>query len=115
MNDVPVMYEQVDRQLRHYGWAYRFTGYTDDSHDYARDGYAVIVFVNPTSREVRNMSLVNECENTANYYIMTTDEKSGLFDTKVPYLAFMDTVCGESNRMSMRIENVKNLMALEGL
>lgn len=115
MNDVPVMYEQVDRQLRHYGWAYRFTGYTDDSHDYARDGYAVIVFVNPIGQEVRNMSLVNERENTANYYIMTTDEKSGLFDTKVPYRAFMDTVCGESNRMSMRIENVKNLMALEGL
>lgn len=115
MNDIHVMYEQVDRQLRHYGWTYRSTGYNDDSYNYERDGYDVIVFVNSADREVRCMALVNYCENTANLYIMTTDEKSGLFDTKVPYRVFMDTVCGESNRMSMRIENVKNLIALEGL
>lgn len=115
MNDDHVMYEQVDRQLRSYGWMFRYTGYTDDSQYYMKDGYAVIVFVNSASRKVRCMSLINECENLTNRYIMTTDEKSGLFDTKVPYRAFMDTVCGESNSMYMRIENAKNLMTLEAL
>lgn len=114
MNNDPVMYEQVDRQLRCYGWMFRYTGYTDDSQYYMKDGYAVIVFVNSISREVRCMSLINEGD-LANRYIMTTDEKSGLFDTKVPYWAFMDTVCGEINSMCMRIENAKNLMTLEVL
>ena len=114
MNDVPVMYEQVDRQLRRYGWN-RFTRYTNNAYEYTRDGYAVIVFANPVGREVRCMSLINEYETEANRYIMTTAEKSELFDTKVPYRAFMDTVCGESNKMYIRIENTKSLIALEGL
>lgn len=114
MNDDLVMYEQVDRQLRSYGWMFRYTGYTDDSQYYMKDGYAVIVFVNFSDGEVRCMSLIDE-SNLADRYIMTTDEKSGLFDMKVPYRTFMDTVCGEINSMCMRIENAKNLMTLEAL
>lgn len=115
MNGAHAIYERVDRQLRRYGWTYRFTGFTNDMHNYTRDGYDVIVFVDSDGRKVYGMALVNELENTANHYIMTTDEKSGLFNTKVPYRVFMDTVCCESSRMRMRIENVKNLAALEEL
>lgn len=114
MSGVPVMYKQVDRQLRRYGWRYRYTGYSDDSYYYMKDGYAVIVFVNLSNGEVRCMSLINDVD-LADRYIMTTDEKSRLFDMKVPYGMFMDTVRGESNSMYIRIENAKNLMALEAL
>ena len=114
MSGGPVMYKHVDRQLRRYGWRFRYTGYSDDSYYYMKDGYAVIVFVNLSCGEIRCMSLINDVDLT-NRYIMTTDEKSGLFDMKVPYGIFMDTVRGESSSMYMRIENAKTLMALEGL
>lgn len=115
MSGVSVMYKQVDRQLRCYGWRFKYTGYSDDSYYYTKDGYAVIVFVDLSKREVCWMSLINECADLPARYIMTTDEKSELFDTKVPYGVFMDTVRGESNSMYMRIENAKNLMTLEAL
>lgn len=93
--------------LTEHGW--ELWSATSNMRYFIRGGFQVNVCL-----DTGILSLINLLAGRGRY-VMTTDSMSFLFEMTVTREEFMDTVCGKSSCTGMRIENLKNLRALEAL